>query len=466
MKKFMGRNFLLESETAKELFHNCAADMPIIDYHCHISPKEIWEDRAFHNLTELWLEGDHYKWRIMRACGIEERYITGDAPDFEKFEKYAEALEKAIGNPLYHFSHLELQRYFGYTGVLNHQTAGTVFSYCEDWIQEEGCTVRSLIRSSNVEVICTTDDPADDLRYHELIAEDPSIEFKVFPAWRPDQILNMEKERFPAYMERLGEAAGVVITDLESLLQTVEKRMDFFQEHGCRVSDHGLYAIDWQECSQDEADRILKKRLHGEPVTETELAAVKTYLMRVFAEAYHERDWVMQLHYGCQRNLNERAFRALGPDTGFDAMHDRSSSEALAKYLNSLEVKNALPKTIVYSLNPADNPVIETILGCFQGPGDVQKLQHGSAWWFNDHKTGMEAQLTSYANTGVLGNFIGMLTDSRSFLSYARHEYFRRIFCNFVGRLVENGEYPDDPDALRRIVEDVSYGNAKKYFGF
>ena len=466
MKKFMGRNFLLDTDTARDLYHGCAAELPIIDYHCHISPKEIWEDRVYSNPTELWLLGDHYKWRIMRACGIEEKYITGDAPDFEKFQKYAEALEKAIGNPLYHFSHLELQRYFGYTGVLNHQTAGTVFSYCIDRISEEGCTVRGLIRNSNVEVICTTDDPADDLQYHELIAADPTIDFKVYPAWRPDQILNMEKESFPAYIEKLGEAAGVRITDLASLLDAIGKRMDFFEKHGCRVSDHGLYRIVYRACTEEEADRIFRTRLSGAPVSQEELEKAQTFLMKTFGAAYHAKGWVMQLHYGCQRNINTRAFQALGPDTGYDAIHDVSSSEALAAFLNSLEIQDQLPKTIVYSLNPSDNAVIETILGCFQAPGQVQKLQHGAAWWFNDHKSGMEAQLRSYANTGVLGNFIGMLTDSRSFLSYARHEYFRRIFCNFLGELVEHGEYPDDPDALRRITEDVSYGNAKKYFGF
>ncbi len=466
MKRFMGRNFLLDTDTARDLYHDCAADLPIIDYHCHISPKEIWEDRAYSNPTELWLQGDHYKWRIMRACGISEEYITGDAPDFEKFQKYAEALEKAIGNPLYHFSHLELQRYFGYTGVLNHQTAGTVFSYCIDRIAEEGCTVRGLIRNSNVEVICTTDDPADDLQYHELIAADPSIDFKVYPAWRPDQILNMEKESYPAYMERLGGAAGTEIRDLSTLMDAVEKRMDFFTAHGCRVSDHGLYKIVHSECTEEEADQILKKRLRGEEISREELEKAQTFLMKYFGAAYHDRNWVMQLHYGCQRNINTKAFLALGPDTGYDAIHDLSSSESLAAFLNSLELRDKLPKTIVYSLNPSDNAVIETILGCFQAPGQVQKLQHGSAWWFNDHKNGMEAQLRSYANTGVLGNFIGMLTDSRSFLSYARHEYFRRILCNFLGELAEHGEYPDDSDALRRITEDVSYRNAKKYFEF
>ena len=466
MKRFMGRNFLLDTETARDLFHRCAADLPIIDYHCHISPKEIWENRAFTNPTELWLEGDHYKWRIMRASGIEETYITGDASDFEKFQKYAEALEKAIGNPLYHFSHLELQRYFGYTGVLHHQTAGTVYSYCMDRIAEEGCSVRDLIRGSHVEVICTTDDPADDLRYHELIAEDPSIDFKVYPAWRPDQILNLDKDGFPAYIEKLGNAAGVRITDLGSLLSALEKRMDLFADHGCRISDHGLYRIVYREGTEEEADRILKKRLQQETVTREETETVQTYLMKELGAAYHDRGWVMQLHYGCQRNINTRAFKALGPDTGFDAMHDESSAEPLAAFLNSLEIRDKLPKTIVYSLNPSDDPVIETILGCFQAPGPVQKMQHGAAWWFNDHRPGIEAQLRSFASTGVLGNFIGMLTDSRSFLSYARHEYFRRILCNFIGELAEHGEYPDDPDALRRIIEGISYENAKKYFGF
>ena len=466
MKKFMGRNFLLDTETAKELYHDCAEDLPIIDYHCHLSPKEIWEDRTYQNLTELWLEGDHYKWRIMRACGIPEYFITGDAPPFEKFEKYAEALEKAIGNPLYHFSHLELQRYFGYTGVLNRQRAGTVYSYCQDHIQDEGCTVRGLIRSSNVEVICTTDDPADDLHYHELIAGDPSIEFKVYPAWRPDQLLNMDKETFPAYVRKLSEAADTEITDLGSLLEAVEKRLDFFEEHGCRVSDHGLYEIVYEEGTAEDCDKALKARLAGKKISEKDLQKAQTYLMKEFGKAYHDRNWVMQLHYGVQRNINTRAFETLGPDTGYDAMNGRKCAEALAKFLDALEKEDKLPKTIVYSLDPADNAVIETILGCFQAPGDVQKMQHGSAWWFNDHKTGMEAQLTSFANTGVLGNFIGMLTDSRSFLSYARHEYFRRVLCGLIGRMVENGEYPDDPDALRSIVEAVSYGNAKEYFGF
>lgn len=466
MKAFMDKDFLLETETARKLYHEYAAKMPILDYHCHISPQEIAEDRKFDNITRVWLGGDHYKWRQMRSNGVEERYITGDAPDREKFQKWAGTLEKAIGNPLYHWSHLELQRYFGYTGALNGETAEEVWNLCNTKLQEDGMSARNLIRQSNVKLICTTDDPVDSLEWHEKIAADDSFDVQVLPAWRPDKAMNLEKPDYGDYLKWLEKASGIRIDSFKALIEALRCRMDYFAERGCRVSDHGLEYVMYVPASDEELETLFEKRLSGEAVSRQEELQFKTAFMVAMGREYHKKDWVMQLHYGVKRDNNGLIFGKLGPDAGIDCINNYAPSSEMADFLNALAVTDELPKTILYSLNPNDNAAIGTIIGCFQEAGIAGKIQQGSAWWFNDHKKGMIDQMTSLASLGLLGNFIGMLTDSRSFLSYTRHEYFRRIMCNLIGGWVENGEYPADEKALGRMVQDISYYNAVRYFGF
>lgn len=466
MKAFMDKDFLLETETACKLYHEYAAKMPILDYHCHISPQEIAEDRKFDNITRVWIGGDHYKWRQMRSNGVEEKYITGDAPDREKFQKWAETLEKAIGNPLYHWSHLELQRYFGYDGALNGETAEEVWNLCNTKLQEDGMSARNLIRQSNVKLICTTDDPVDSLEWHEKIAADESFDVQVLPAWRPDKAMNLEKPDYLDYLKRLEKASGIRIDSFKALIEALRCRMDYFAERGCRVSDHGLEYVMYVPASDEELEALFAKRLSGEAVSRQEELQIKTAFMVAMGREYHRKDWVMQLHYGVKRDNNGLIFGKLGPDAGIDCINNYAPSSEMADFLNALAETDELPKTILYSLNPTDNAAIGTIIGCFQEAGIAGKLQQGSAWWFNDHKKGMIDQMTSLASLGLLGNFIGMLTDSRSFLSYTRHEYFRRIMCNLIGGWVENGEYPADEKALGRMVQDISYYNAVRYFGF
>ncbi len=466
MKQFMDKDFLLSNETAKTLYHDYAAKMPIIDYHCHINPAEIAENKEFKNITEVWLGGDHYKWRAMRSNGVEEKYITGDATDREKFQKWAETLPKAIGNPLYHWAHLELRKYFGYEGVLNGETAEEVWNLCNEKLQSGEFKVRDIINMSDVKLICTTDDPVDSLEYHKQIAADSTCHVKVLPAWRPDKAVNIEKETFSAYIRHLAEVSEIAITNLESLFVALNVRLDFFHDMGCRASDHGLDYVLYNPASLEEVDAIFKKALAGEAVSFDEMEKYKTALLVFFGEAYAKRGWVMQLHYGAIRDNNKDMFAKLGPDTGFDCINTRNCAEGTAAFLNALQAKNSLPKTIIYSLNPNDNASIGTILGCFQGSEVAGKIQQGSAWWFNDTKQGMIDQMVSLANLSVLGNFVGMLTDSRSFLSYTRHDYFRRILCNLIGTWVENGEYPADMTTLGQIVSDISFNNTNNYFGF
>lgn len=463
MKKFMDADFLLTTPTAKHLYHDFAEKLPIIDYHCHLSPKEIYEDVQFENITQVWLGGDHYKWRQMRSNGVEEKYITGDASDREKFQKWAETLEVAIGNPLYHWSHLELKKYFGYEGHLCGDTAEEVWKLCNEKLATPEMSARNLILQSNVEMVCTTDDPADSLEWHKKIRED-GFSVKVLPSFRPDKARAIEKDSFCEYIQSLSDVSGVAITDFASLVDALRQRMDVFDENGCVVSDHGLEYIMYESYTDAEADDIFKRRLAGEELTATEMRKYKTAFMVAVGREYAKRHWVMQLHYGVQRDLNKKVFAALGPDAGIDAIDTVGSSVEMGQYLNALAVTDELPKTIIYSLNPADDAAIGTVIGCFQDSTAVGKIQHGSAWWFNDNKTGMIAQMTSLANLGLLGNFVGMLTDSRSFLSYTRHEYFRRIMCELIGGWVENGEYPQDEKALKRIVEGISFYNAKRYF--
>ncbi len=466
MKPFMDKDFLLSTDMAKQLYHDYAAKMPVLDYHCHINPQEIAEDRKFDNITQVWLGGDHYKWRQMRSNGVEEKYITGDATDREKFQKWAETLEKLIGNPLYHWSHLELQKYFGYTGHLNGETAQEVWDLCNEKLHQDSMTVRNIIRQSNVTLICTTDDPVDTLEWHEKIAADDTFDVQVLPAWRPDKAMNVEKPDFAAYMAKLSDVSGVKVTDFASLKEALKVRMDYFADHKCSVSDHALEYVMYVPADDSEIDAIMAKGLAGNKITKEEELKYKTAFMLFVAKEYNRRNWVMQLHYGCKRDNNAYMYQQLGADTGFDCINNYAPSAQMADFLNALSGTNEIPKTIIYSLNPNDNASIGTILGCFQSAGTAGRIQQGSAWWFNDHKTGMTEQMTSLANLGCLGNFIGMLTDSRSFLSYTRHEYFRRIMCALIGGWVENGEYPADMKALKNIVEGISYNNAVKYFGF
>jgi glucuronate isomerase len=466
MKAFMDQDFLLNSETAKTLFHEYAAKMPVLDYHCHINPREIAEDRQFENITQVWLGGDHYKWRFMRSCGVDEFYITGGASDKEKFLKWAECIGKAIGNPLYHWSHLELQRYFGYNGALSAKTAEEVWELCNKKLAEPSMSVRNLIRRSNVTLICTTDDPIDSLEWHKMIAEDPTFDVKVLPAWRPDKAMNIEKPEYTDYLAKLSAASGVAINSFFGLKSALANRMDFFASLGCSVSDHALEYVMYAPASEAEIEAIFAKRLSGSSVSREEELQFKTAFMLFVGSEYAKRDWAMQLHYGCKRDNNTTMYNKLGPDTGYDCINNYAPSMQTADFLNALNEAGGLPRTILYSLNPNDNQAIGTILGCFQDSTAVAKIQQGAAWWFNDHKVGMQDQMTSLANLGNLSGFVGMLTDSRSFLSYTRHEYFRRILCNLLGGWVENGEFPQDYDILGEIVQNISYRNAVNYFKF
>jgi glucuronate isomerase len=466
MKQFMDNNFLLSTQTAQTLYHDFAAKMPVLDYHCHINPKEIAEDRKFENITQVWLGGDHYKWRQMRSNGIEEKYITGNAPDREKFQKWAETLEVAIGNPLYHWSHLELQRYFGYTGHLSGETAEEVWNLCNAKLQESSMSVRNLIKQSGVTLICTTDDPIDSLEWHKLIAKDESFDVLVLPAWRPDKAMNIEKPDYLDYLAKLSEVSGIRVNNFASLKKALVNRLDFFAAMGCKATDHALEYVMYQPASETEIEAIFAKRAGGASVTRQEELQFKTAFMIFMGREYSKRNMAMQLHYGCKRDNNAFRFNQLGADTGFDCINNFAPSAQMADFLNSLNATDELPKTILYSLNPNDNASIGTILGCFQDASAAGKIQQGSAWWFNDHKTGMMDQMISLGNLGLLGNFIGMLTDSRSFLSYTRHEYFRRILCELFGNWVENGEYPNDMKVLGEMVQNISYNNAVRYFGF
>lgn len=466
MQHFMTKDFLLQNDTAKILYHNYASVMPVIDYHCHINPKEIAENRVFDTITQVWLGGDHYKWRQMRSNGIDEKYITGDADDLEKFRAWAATLQKAIGNPLYHWSHLELQRYFDIHEPLTTKNCDRIFEECNRKLQLADNSVRNLILKSNVSLICTTDDPIDSLEWHKKIKEDKSFEVQVLPAFRPDKAMNIEKPDFLEYLQTLEKVSGVSISDFNDLKTAMINRMEFFNVAGCRISDHGLNFVMYRPSTDQEIDSILKKRLSGGNISSDEELKFKTAFMLFIGREYHRLNWVMQLHYGTKRDNNSLCYSRLGKDTGFDCISNYAPASELADFLNALNSSDELPRTILYSLNPNDNSIIGTIIGCFQDSTAVGKIQQGSAWWFNDNKTGMTEQMTSLANLGLLANFNGMLTDSRSFLSYPRHEYFRRILCNLIGTWVENGEYPDDIEYLGKMVQDISFNNCVRYFRF
>ena len=462
--KFLDDNFLLRNEISRSLFHNWAKKMPIIDYHCHVSAEEIYKNREFKNITEAWLGGDHYKWRIMRSNGIDEKYITGDADDYAKFEAFAESLEKAIGNPMYHWCHLELKTYFGYDGVLSKKTAKEVWDKTSEVFASGKLRVRDIIKMSNVAFIGTTDDPADTLEWHKKL-QDEKYETLVAPSYRPDKAVNIDKVGFIEYIEKLSGVVGYKLTSLELVKKALAERMDYFDALNCSASDHGLDCAVWNDMSDEDADKVFKKALNGEALTPAEVEGYKTNLVLFCAEQYARLGWVFQIHYKALRNPNAVMFERLGPDTGYDIINPDAPSAQLAPFLNALNVKGVLPKTVIYSLDPSDNAFIGTLIGAFQGTEARGKIQHGSAWWFNDNKQGMIDQIVNLANLSLLGNFIGMLTDSRSFLSYTRHEYFRRILCEVIGNWASNGELPADVDYLGQIAADISFNNAKRYFG-
>ena len=467
MKKFMDKDFLLKTETAKRLYHDHAAKMPIIDYHCHINPMEIYEDKRYDTITEVWLGGDHYKWRAMRSCGVAEKYITGDATPAEKFQKWAETIPNLIGNPLYHWTHLELQRYFNISEPLTGENAMEIYEKCNKILAQPDMSVRGIIRKANVKLICTTDDPVDDLKAHELLAKDPTAPAVVLPAFRPDKAMRADKETFPAYVAQLEQVVGYAINTVADMRKALNDRIAYFADHGCCVSDHALDYCFCVEADEATLNDIFTRAKNGKAITWDEQLSYHTALLLSVGQEYYKRDWVMQLHFGCLRDNSKTMFRKLGPDTGFDSMNDAANAAGLAKLLNALQEANALGKTILYSLNPADNGIIGTIMGGFQTDSTIPgKIQQGSAWWFNDHKYGMEEQMKSLMSLGAMGTFNGMLTDSRSFLSYTRHEYFRRILCNLIGQMVEDGEYPADWNYLAKLVENISYNNTLHYFGF
>ena len=466
MKQFMDENFLLDTKTAQDLFHNHAAKMPIIDYHCHLIPEMVANDHKFKSITELWLGGDHYKWRAMRTNGVDERFCTGtDTSDWEKFEKWAETVPYTFRNPLYHWTHLELKTAFGIDKQLSPKTAREIYDECNEKLQLPEFSARGLMRHYNVECVCTTDDPIDDLRYHKQTRES-GFEIKMIPAWRPDKAMNIEKPEYLDYLETLSNVSGIKVNSFASLMDALRNRMDFFASMGCSVSDHALEYVMYKPYTEEEIEAIFAKRFSGSAITTEEMNKFKTAFMVSVGKEYNKRNWVMQLHYGTIRDNNRFRYDQLGPDTGFDCINTYDCSAEMAQFLNALNATDELPKTIIYSLNPSVNAAIGTVIGCFQDSKAVGKIQQGSAWWFNDHKVGMTNQMTSLANLSLLGNFIGMLTDSRSFLSYTRHEYFRRIMCELIGGWVENGEYPADEKALKKIVEGISYNNAVRYFGF
>ena len=465
MDGFLNRNFLLDTPAARRLYHEYAENMPIVDYHCHINPQEIWEDRRFENITQLWLGGDHYKWRLMRANGIDEHFITGDASDREKFQKFAETLPRAIGNPMVHWCHLELKNYFGYEGFLTGETAQQVWDLCCDRLANDpAMSARGLIRGSNVAMIGTTDDPCSDLIWHEKLAADESFPVQVLPSFRPDPALNIHKAGFAQYISKLSETTGRKLETVTDVCDALSERIAFFDAHGCRAADHGLDYLVCRPVDTGTATAALQKALDGQPLTAEEIEGYQTVLLLHCAREYAKRGWVMQLHFSCMRNPNSRMMAALGPDTGFDCIAVTDNCAAAHRLMDTLYQEGMLPKTVLYSLNPADNAWIDSLTGAFQGTEAAGKVQHGSAWWFNDHKAGMTEQMVSLANMGILGNFIGMLTDSRSLLSYARHEYFRRILCSLLGSWMENGEYPADFALVGGLVQDICYNNAKRYF--
>ncbi|WP_044470204.1 glucuronate isomerase [Mannheimia massilioguelmaensis] len=466
MKQFLCEDFLLSTPTAQKLYHDYAKDQPIFDYHCHLSPKDIAENRQFNDLTEIWLEGDHYKWRAMRSAGVEERLITGDADKYSKYLAFAHIVPKCIGNPIYHWTHLELRRPFGITNKLfSPETAEKIWHQGNELLQQPEFSARGIMQQMNVKLVGTTDDPIDSLEYHKAIAADNTFDIEVVPSWRPDRAFKIELLLFNDYIEQLGKVTDIEINSFDTLKQALFKRLEHFDQQGCKSADHGIEVVRFAPIPDENVlDYILQKRLQNQPLAEEEIAQFSTALLVWLGTEYHKRGWVMQMHIGAIRNNNTRMFKLLGADSGFDSIGDRSFAEPLARLLDNMEQTDQLPKTILYCLNPRDNEMLASMIGNFQTGGIAGKVQFGSGWWFNDQKDGMERQLQQLSQLGLLSQFVGMLTDSRSFLSYTRHEYFRRILCEMIGGWVERGEAPNDLNLLGNMVKDICYGNAKRYF--
>ncbi len=466
MKAFLDEDFLLDTETARRLYHEHAKDQPIYDYHCHLSPAEVAGDRRFDNLTQIWLEGDHYKWRGMRSAGIDERFITGDASEYEKYLAWAKTVPMALGNPLYHWTHLELRRPFGITNTLfGPNTAKAIWDQCGELLSTPEFSARGIMRQMNVAMVGTTDDPIDSLEHHQAIAADDSFDIQVCPSWRPDKAFKIELAGFGDYINKLAQAADVNIDSFASLLDALEKRLQHFAACGCQAADHGVEVMRFAPVPAEKVlDGILAKGRSGAALSEEEIAQYATAVQVWLGKRYAKLGWVMQMHLGAQRNNNSRMFRILGPDSGFDSIGDTCYALPLARMLDAMDCTNELPRTILYCLNPRDNEMIATMIGNFQGGGIAGKVQFGSGWWFNDQRDGIERQIEQLSQLGLLSQFVGMLTDSRSFLSYTRHEYFRRILCNMVGDWVEKGQMPNDMSLLGPMIENICFGNAKRYF--
>lgn len=465
MKKFLDEDFLINNKTGQRLYDRYAKDMPIYDYHCHLSPMEIYTDKRFKNLTEVWLYGDHYKWRLLRSNGISEKFVTGDGDDYDKFLAWAQTVPKMIGNPLYHWTHLELKRYFGIDLILNSKNAEAIWNQANDILQSDGFTAQGLIKKSNVKLICTTDDPVDSLEYHKKIREEGTLETKVYPTFRPEKSILIDKPSFLPWYEQLQAVRTRKIQMFYDFLETLESRIDYFHNLGCRIADCSLDYVPFEDTSFVKAKTVFEKAVSGDSVTKEEADVYKSFMLSFYGKQYAQRGWTMQLHLGVIRNLSTRIYKQFGPDMGFDSLTDESMAANLAKFLDKLDSCGSLPKTILYNLNPKDNYVFATMAGNFHEEGILGKIQYGAAWWYNDQRDGMEYQMKTLANVGLFSNFLGMLTDSRSFLSYARHEYFRRILCNLVGEWIERGEYPDDDEVTGKMIQDICYNNAKNYFG-
>ena len=465
---FIHDDFLLDSAPARELYHRYAADLPIIDYHCHLSPAEVAQDKRWENITQIWLYGDHYKWRAMRTAGIAEKYCTGDASDWEKFEKYAGLMPRALRNPLYHWTHLELKAYFGISDrVLGPDTAREIYEECNRIITSPDFSCRSLMKKSKVEVVCTTDDPVDSLDHHIAIAKDKSFGIQVRPTWRPDKSLAVDKPAlFGPWLKRLEESSGMSIANLDGFLAALRKRHDFFHANGCRLSDRGLETVYAEDCLASEAAAIFQKALSGKMPALDEALRFKSFMLHELAVMDAETGWTQQIHYGALRSNNGRMFDQLGPDTGFDSIGDWSVAAGMSRHFDRLDRAGKLPKTIIYNLNPRDNELVATMIGNFQDGITAGKMQFGSAWWFTDQLDGMTRQIEALSQMGLLSQFVGMLTDSRSFLSYTRHEYFRRLLCNILGDDIARGRIPNDLELVGKMTQDICYYNARNYFGF
>lgn len=466
MKKFLDDNFLLENRAAEILYHEYAAGMPIVDYHCHLPPDQIADDLRFENLTQVWLKGDHYKWRAMRAHGIDEKYITGNASDKDKFLKWAETVPYTLRNPLYHWTHLELKHYFGVTELLQPESAEAIYDQCSEKLKSAAFSVRGLLRKSKVQLVCTTDDPTDSLDHHQQLKKEET-DLIMLPAFRPDAAMQADRpDALREYIQKLAAVGKKPVHDLGGYLSLLLERHAHFAHHGCTISDHGLEEMYADPVDEERASKIFHKIINADPISDTETLQLKSFLLKRFAEWDHAGGWVQQYHLGALRNNNERMLAELGPDTGWDSIGDFPQGKSLSRFLNSLEKENRLAKTILYNLNPADNNLMATMVGNFNTAAIKGKMQWGSAWWFNDQKDGMIHQINTLSNMGLLSHFVGMLTDSRSFLSFPRHEYFRRLLCNLLGTDITNGELPDDLPWVGKLVQDICYNNAVEYFSW